>query len=184
MRSFVQLLWPLVKFLFWNCAVHSGALFWISLRFSHTQLFKYDLYFVDHWQVTETCGVSSFEKWPVVEVCVMSHRVWSLDIIITSKPLSSNCFRSWKNQPATSFKQKLRTHLFGRRWKSSGAAVAFQWVQRRYKFQETPTASPLPGILIREFCSSWNGRPFGHYRHGPKSGGLMCPFPWWSWVPI
>jgi len=27
-------------------------------------------------------------------------------------------------------------------------------------------------------------RQLGHYRHAPKSGGLLCPFPWGSWVPI
>ena len=26
--------------------------------------------------------------------------------------------------------------------------------------------------------SSWDGRPFGHNRHGPKSRGLLCHFPW------
>jgi len=24
--------------------------------------------------------------------------------------------------------------------------------------------------------SSWDGRPFGHNRHGPKSRALLCPF--------
>ena len=26
--------------------------------------------------------------------------------------------------------------------------------------------------------SSWDGRTFGHSRHGPKWGGLLCPFHW------
>jgi len=30
--------------------------------------------------------------------------------------------------------------------------------------------------------SSWDGRPFGHNRHGPKIGDC-APF-WGSWVPI
>jgi len=33
-------------------------------------------------------------------------------------------------------------------------------------------------ITIQELSSCWDGRPFGHNRHGPKSGGLLCPFPW------
>jgi len=31
--------------------------------------------------------------------------------------------------------------------------------------------------------SSWDGRPFGHNRHGPKMGGC-APLGEWSWVPI
>ena len=31
---------------------------------------------------------------------------------------------------------------------------------------------------LNELSSCWDGRPFGHNRHGPKSGGLLCPFPW------
>jgi len=31
--------------------------------------------------------------------------------------------------------------------------------------------------FLQELSSSWDGRPFGHNRHGPKSGGLLCPFP-------
>jgi len=30
----------------------------------------------------------------------------------------------------------------------------------------------------QELTSCWDGRPFGPNRHGPKSGGLLCPFPW------
>jgi len=28
----------------------------------------------------------------------------------------------------------------------------------------------------QELSSSWDGRPFGHNRHGPKSGGCCAPF--------
>jgi len=28
----------------------------------------------------------------------------------------------------------------------------------------------------QQLSSSWDGRPFGHNRHGPKSRGLPCPF--------
>jgi len=35
---------------------------------------------------------------------------------------------------------------------------------------------------LQEFSSSWNGRPFGQNRHGSKSWGLQCPFPWGIWV--
>jgi len=30
---------------------------------------------------------------------------------------------------------------------------------------------------------SWDGRPFGHNRHGPERGGLLCPFPGWERSP-
>jgi len=30
----------------------------------------------------------------------------------------------------------------------------------------------------------WDSRPFGHNRRGPKSVGLLCAFPWGSWVLI
>jgi len=30
----------------------------------------------------------------------------------------------------------------------------------------------------QELSSCWDGRPFGHNRHEPKSGGLLCAFPW------
>ena len=33
-------------------------------------------------------------------------------------------------------------------------------------------------IRIQELSSYSDGRPFDHNRHGPKSGGLLCPFPW------
>jgi len=36
-----------------------------------------------------------------------------------------------------------------------------------------------------KLSSCWDGRPFGHNRHGPKSGRLLCPIPWsGSWVSI
>ena len=28
----------------------------------------------------------------------------------------------------------------------------------------------------QDLSSSWDGRPFGHNRHGPKRGGLLCHF--------
>jgi len=30
----------------------------------------------------------------------------------------------------------------------------------------------------QELSSYWDGRPFGHNRHGSKNGELLCPFPW------
>jgi len=36
---------------------------------------------------------------------------------------------------------------------------------------------------LQELSSFWDGRPFGHNRHGPNSGGCCAPF-WGSWVPI
>jgi len=35
----------------------------------------------------------------------------------------------------------------------------------------------------QELSSCWDGRPFGHSRRGPKSGELLCPFPWGAWSP-
>ena len=32
--------------------------------------------------------------------------------------------------------------------------------------------------FVQELSSCIYGRPFGHNKHGPKSGGLLCPFPW------
>ena len=38
-------------------------------------------------------------------------------------------------------------------------------------------------VLLQEHSSCWDGRPFGHNGHGPKSGGgLLFAFPWGSWV--
>jgi len=31
---------------------------------------------------------------------------------------------------------------------------------------------------VQELSSCSDGRPFGHNTHGPKSVGLLCPFPW------
>jgi len=54
-------------------------------------------------------------------------------------------------------------------------------------------------LLTAVLSSSWDGRPFGHNRHGPRiirtqgkpvsinfeSGGCCAPFRWWgSWVTI
>jgi len=41
-------------------------------------------------------------------------------------------------------------------------------------------------FLQQELSSCWNGRLFGHNRHGPKSRGSCCaPFRGWGcWVPI
>jgi len=36
----------------------------------------------------------------------------------------------------------------------------------------------------QERSSCWDGRPFGHNRHGPKSGGCCAPFRGGSWIPI
>jgi len=36
---------------------------------------------------------------------------------------------------------------------------------------------------LQELSSCRDGRPYGHNRHGPKIGELLCPFPWGSWVP-
>ena len=36
---------------------------------------------------------------------------------------------------------------------------------------------------LQDLASSWDGRPFGHNRRGPKSGGLLCPFPWDTAAP-
>jgi len=33
-------------------------------------------------------------------------------------------------------------------------------------------------VIQQELSSSWDRQPFGHSRHGPKSGRLLCPFPW------
>ena len=33
-------------------------------------------------------------------------------------------------------------------------------------------------IIQQVFSSSWNGRPFGHKRHGLKSRGILCLFFW------
>ena len=33
-------------------------------------------------------------------------------------------------------------------------------------------------IIWQEISSCWNGRPLGQNRNGPKSGGLLCSFPW------
>jgi len=38
-------------------------------------------------------------------------------------------------------------------------------------------------IQKQELGSCWDGRPFGHNRHGLKSGGLLCPFPWGAGSP-
>jgi len=50
----------------------------------------------------------------------------------------------------------------------------------------TPTRhSDIKGRFVeQELSSSWDGRPFGHNRHGPKRGGLLCPFPWGQLGPI
>jgi len=32
-------------------------------------------------------------------------------------------------------------------------------------------------IKQQELSSCWDGPTFGHNRHDPKSGGLLCPFP-------
>jgi len=35
----------------------------------------------------------------------------------------------------------------------------------------------------QELSSSWDGRPFSHNRRGPKTGRLLCPFPWVELYP-
>jgi len=46
----------------------------------------------------------------------------------------------------------------------------------------TDQVARLPAVLVLLLTSAqhscWDGRPFGHNRHWPKSGGLLCPFPW------
>jgi len=37
-------------------------------------------------------------------------------------------------------------------------------------------ATTLKQQILQELSSCWDGRPFGHNRHGPKSTGLLCPF--------
>jgi len=44
------------------------------------------------------------------------------------------------------------------------------------------TMSTGPGLPPHQVVS-WSIQPFGHNRHGPKSGGCCAPF-WGSWVPI
>jgi len=47
-----------------------------------------------------------------------------------------------------------------------------------------PSLSLCPSLCQQDFNSCWDGRPFGHNRHGPKMGEMPCPFPWGrSWVP-
>jgi len=46
-----------------------------------------------------------------------------------------------------------------------------------------PAVAEAVAIILQELSSGWDGWPFGHNRHAPKSGGLLCPFPWESWVP-
>jgi len=36
--------------------------------------------------------------------------------------------------------------------------------------------SPVTTLLEQEISSSWDGRPFGHNRHRPKSRGCSAPF--------
>jgi len=38
-------------------------------------------------------------------------------------------------------------------------------------------------IQKQELGSCWDGRPFGHNRHGLINGGLLCPFPWGAGSP-
>ena len=38
--------------------------------------------------------------------------------------------------------------------------------------------STLMLVSEQELSSCWDGRSFGHNSHGPKSGGLLCPFLW------
>jgi len=46
-------------------------------------------------------------------------------------------------------------------------------------------ASHSERIWKQKLSSNWDGRPFGHSRHGPKSGGCCAPFgEGESWVPI
>ena len=33
-------------------------------------------------------------------------------------------------------------------------------------------------VPVQELSTCWDGRPFGHNRHGTKSWGLLCPFLW------
>ena len=39
----------------------------------------------------------------------------------------------------------------------------------------------MAAILKQKLSSSWDGRPFGHNRRGPKSGGCCAPFHWGNW---
>jgi len=33
-------------------------------------------------------------------------------------------------------------------------------------------------FILQDLSGCWDGRPFGHNRHGQKSGRLLCPCPW------
>jgi len=56
-------------------------------------------------------------------------------------------------------------------------ACDFQAISTLYTVQYT----------VQELNSCWDGRPFGHNRHGPKSGRLLCPLIFWrgrgAWHP-
>ena len=37
---------------------------------------------------------------------------------------------------------------------------------------------PTQSVPVQELSSCWDGRPFGHNKHGPRSWGLLCPTLW------
>ena len=51
-------------------------------------------------------------------------------------------------------------------------------VRHRDRHTHHNTLQQLPRAKRQKLTSCWDRRPFGHNRHGPKSGGLLYPFFW------
>ena len=60
--------------------------------------------------------------------------------------------------------------------------ITFHGLCRSIPFSGCSTSSSNRFQSQQVLSSSWDGRPFGHNRHGPKIGGL-CPF-WGSWMAM